>query len=278
MIDGLSLITGMLKEKELKFIEKNGQEHQTLEYKLRPNHFNIDGHIKKYMHCNIKKIIYAFANTKGGVLYVGVCDKHEDFRTRIIGIEKIDTNKIIDVIKGVVNNTPIQVKGERILIEEKRNHVVKITVGKLEFFNKPQLLDGILYYRVGDSIRRVESFPKEIEFYHNYQIYLFLTKGIERNLQNLFSSQNLDIFKANQFLDGLKYHIEEFGIDNNVDDNKMTKVISLLNQIKRSITKIADSKTEYRPTLQVNMESTNDIDKDINKFVNTYREIIGLSE
>ena len=64
----------MTREELQNFINDN-DEHIELEYKLRLNFDDIKkaiDHITKRIHFNILKAIYALANTKGGVLYIGI--------------------------------------------------------------------------------------------------------------------------------------------------------------------------------------------------------------
>ena len=87
----------MTEEKLKAFVENpENKEGQTLEYKLKPNFCEIKetfDHIKDRVHFKILKTIYAFANTKGGELYIGVGDKKE-----IIGIDSFDKKIVEDTI------------------------------------------------------------------------------------------------------------------------------------------------------------------------------------
>ena len=123
-----------MEEKELRDFIKNNEENITLEYKLKPN-FNeikegIDA-IKKRMHFKILRTIYAFANTEGGDIYIGIKDKK---RT----IEGVDDCDIKLVEKQILSKMDRIIKIEKEHFKLKNNRVViKIKVNKLNLWDKP---------------------------------------------------------------------------------------------------------------------------------------------
>ncbi len=93
-----------------KFVNKNN-EGQNLEYKLKSNFNEIKEmieHIKERMHFKILKTVYAFANTEGGTLYVGIEEKKisksesENRREKVVvGIDEYD-KKVVEAILNKV--------------------------------------------------------------------------------------------------------------------------------------------------------------------------------
>lgn len=88
-----------MKEDELHAFIKNSRNRESdiLEYKLKPNFSEIKKSIKeitKRMHFNILKTIYAFANTEGGELYIGITDERH-----IEGIDSCDKEIVERILK-----------------------------------------------------------------------------------------------------------------------------------------------------------------------------------
>lgn len=146
-------------EEELFTFIKNNKEGLTLEYKLKPNFHDIKGSIdtiKEKMHFKILQTIYAFANTEGGELYVGIKDKNSNVesaddtdRERIEGLDNCDI-KIVE--RTILKQVKSIIKKEQETIQLKNGRVViKIKVYPLKIYDKPLFAGGILYVRENDE-------------------------------------------------------------------------------------------------------------------------------
>ena len=265
-------------EEELRnFIKNNQNENQTLEYKLKPN-FNeikeVMEHIKERMHFKILTTIYAFANTEGGDLYVGIGEKNisessEEYKKGkiVVGVDECDEKTIKRILEQV---TPkITKNGEKIPLKEEKRHAIKISVDELKLYEKPQLLNGVLFWRENDNTKVVKSFEDASKIYRREQFYGFLLKGIKENLYKIAKEKNS--FISDQFIAGLKEHIIIFTKDNKVTDRDIVeKAIQQLGQIHEVI-------TERRSQLFVaQAQPVYDINKLISDFISTYKAIIRL--
>ena len=255
----------MIEKNLLTFIENN-QENLTLEYKLKPNFYDIKkciNAIKDRMHFNILRTIYAFANTKGGELYIGVTDKEKTLE----GIDASD-RKIVEqqILKQV--NEIIQKESE--IIELKNGRVVmKIQVNELNIQDKPLFLDGILYVRKGNETQKVTSFQKHFSIYENKQLYMCFVKGIESNLKKLKNQS--EEFDIHQFVEGLKFHIESFITKNKLKgyETEIKKAEDLLDKIRQQI---IDSNSKSKTVSRIT--SFTDLDSLIDEFIKVYKNII----
>ena len=254
----------MMTEKELlDFITKN-KEGKTLEYKLKPDFNEIQEHIEaiqKRLHFNILQTIYAFANTNGGELYIGIKDKEQT----VEGLDNSDKERVEGILKKI---------GQEIKIEKKEfplengRFVIKITVDRLKQMNKPLFLDGILYVRENDKTVKATFFNKHFLLYKKEQLYMCYIEGIKSNLKQL--RQQRDSFELNQFMEGLKFHIKSLIEKNNITghEEKLRKIEELLDQIKKSIMdseNLSQSASPERPL---------DFDSLVREFIVIYKDII----
>ena len=269
-------------EEELRNLIKNNQnEDQTLEYKLKPN-FNeikeVTEHIKERMHFKILTTIYAFANTEGGDLYVGIGEKNISESGKeckkekiVVGVDECDEKTIKRILEQV---TPkITKEGEMIQLKEEKRHVIKISVDKLNLFEKPQLLDGIAYYRDGDQTKTVKSFEDAPKIYQKELYYGFLLKGAERNLKQIKDERNSSV--VNSFIEGLKYHINEFVRKNKIADHELvSNAEKQLEFIKGELMKKNTQRSNlFKGVSSDEIQYTN-INTHISDFINTYKQII----
>lgn len=279
-------IQKMTRQELQDFIDKNN-ESTRLEYKLKPNFSNIKKvmeHISKrmeWMHFNILKTIYAFANTKGGDLYIGIGeyeyeDKDESKKKKkqtIVGVDAGD----LSLIESVLNkkSPKITIIKKTIPLTEEKRDVIKITVKELERYDKPQLLDGVLYVRRDDESHPIQSFEDQLKIYKKEQFYLFLLKGLEANLHGIKDTSNN--FMVKQFIDGLKHHIRQFANQNKITNPEiMNEAENLLNKIQKRIIKSKSLKTKSPIEAPDNVGQKKSIDESINDFMKTYKAIIKL--
>ena len=268
-------------EEELQtFIQTNNTESQSLEYKIKPNFNDIQEaikHITKRMHFNILKTIYAFANTKGGDLYIGIRENKKAKKMEAVGLNTEDVG-LIKSIMGKVNPKVVK-KTEFIELKTKDREVIKITVSELKLYDKPQLLDGILYYREGDQTKTLKNFENSPKIYQNQQFYLFLLEGIKNNFQEFQKKLSSEIkddksFTHDQFIKGLKSHINKFAIDNNIKDHdKIKKAKNLLDNIQKAIN--SKQSISIDDILKKPPENTKKL---INNFIEIYKSIIDLEK
>lgn len=265
----------MKEEEPLNFI-KNHKENVNLEYKLKPNFNEIQNNIKEItnrMHFNILKTIYAFANTEGGELYVGIEDKNsivksvgDTDRKRVEGLDHCDIEIIEQILKQV--NPIIKVeKKERIKLKNGRI-VIKIQVNKLNVWDKPLFVDGILYVREGNKTKKINSFKSHPLIYEDKQLYMCIAEGIKSNLKKLNQSENFD---AQQFIEGLKLHMKYFIKKNKLRgyEEALIKAEDLLDKIRQ---KIIDQKSKSKEASPIT--SPLDLDLLINEFIKVYKNII----
>ena len=176
-------------ETELRtFINKNNpsnKESETLEYKLKPNFNEIENcikEIKNRMHFNILKTIYAFANTRGGELYIGVTDEKH-----IEGIDKSDEKIVTEKIWKRVDQL---IKKEKEIIKLKNGRIViKIKIYPLKIYDKPLFVDGVLYARENNRTKKVSSFKNYLSLYEDRQLYMYYVRGIENSLKKLAETE-----------------------------------------------------------------------------------------
>ena len=218
-------------ETELLTFIKNNNESLTLEYKLKPNFNEIKesiNAIKKRMHFKILRTIYAFANTKGGELYIGVKDKKQILE----GIDDSD-RKIVE--QKILKKKDKIIQTKREIIELKNGRIViKIHVTELNIWDKPLFLDGILYIRKGNETKKIISF-KEYSSIYDRQLYMFFSDGIKSNLKKL--TKQSETFDAHQFVEGLKFHIKSFITKNKLKgyEKEIKKAEDLLDKIRQTI-------------------------------------------
>ena len=267
-------------EAELQNFVDEHKEGTKVEYKLKPN-FNdtrdIIEYVRKKRHFNILKTIYAFANTDGGTLYIGVGEPQDDNMTRkkrvVVGVDDCDMKLIEGILtrvdKKITRNTEI------VQLENKRK-VMKIIVEKLKSYDKPLHLDGVFYFRKNDSTHVVKFFAEAVPMYKKDQFYLFLLKGVESNLCTIKEEE--DNFMIKQFIDGLKNHIKLFANTHNITDKEtINKAEQLLDEIQKEIKKTRQDRIKSLtdvPDISTHREIN--IDELIDKFIQTYKIIIEM--
>ena len=234
-----------------------------MEYKLKPNFNEIKeciNSIIKRTHFNVLKTIYAFANSKGGDLYVGIGDE-----LTIEGIDNYDKK----IVKGILKRTDKKVKIEQKIIKLKNSRVVmKIKVDPLKIYDKPLFLGGILYVRENKTTIAKKSFEEYLSLYKNRQLYMCFTKGIKSNLNQL--KEQREPFELNQFIEGLKFHIKSLIEKNKITEyeKKLKEMENLLDRIKQKFVDLGDipqgsSKAPFP-----------DFNSLVDKFIDLYRAII----
>jgi len=175
------------------------------------------------MHFKIFKTIYAFANTKGGDLYVGIENKKQN----IEGTDNCD-KKIVERILEQVH--PI-IKTEKEDIQLKNGRVViKIKVYPLKIYDKPLFVDGILYVRENDTTKTEKSFGNYLSLYKDKQLYMCYVIGIKNNLKKLAEQKN---FEVQQLIKELKIHIKSF-----IEKNQITGYERALNEAENLLDQI----------------------------------------
>ena len=269
----------MAEEKLQHFINENPESYK-LEYKLKPNFSEIKEvmkHIDKrmeWMHFNILKTIYAFANTKGGDLYLGIDEDDKGEKRTVVGLADYDLKLIKNVIKKVTQT--ITKNMEIIPLKEEKRSVVKITVKELDSYDKPQILDGVLYVRRNDQNYPIQSFEKSLGMYKKEQFYLFLLKGIEKNIHDMVNTQ--DTFMIKQFFDGLKYHIKQFARGYQITDVQLIqKAEDILNEIQKAIEVSKSAKTKLLLDIpDISVQKKLNIDKSIDDFIKMYKIIVRM--
>ena len=263
-------------EEELVTFIKNNKESLTFEYKLKPNFHDIKESIdaiKERMHFKILRTIYAFANTEGGELYIGIKDKNsivksvgDTDRKRIEGVDDCDIEIVERTILKQVN--PI-IKTEQETIQLKNGRVViKIKVYPLKIYDKPLFVDGILYVRENNTTKAEKNLGDYLSLYKDKQLYMCYEIGIKNNLKKLIKQR--ESFELNQFIEGLKVHIKSLIEKNQVTgyEEKLRETEKLLDQIKQ---KIIDSGDLLQGTLPA---SFSDLDSLVDKFTELYKAII----
>ena len=260
-------------EKELlAFIQsRNNRENETLEYKLKPNFNEIKKNIKEIqdrMHFNILKTIYAFANTEGGDLYIGIREiKRDKLPFEPEGIDECD-KKIVDQILEQVDKS-IKINKDTIKLTNSRT-VVKIKVDRLKLHDKPLFLDGILYVRENDNTKKVNSFVKDFPLYKDKQLYMCFTEGIKSNLRQL--KEQTECFELSQFIEGLKIHIKSLIEKRAGYEEKLQKVERLLDQMKQKKDEMASPNLQALPVQSIRISPG--FDSLVDKFIDLYKKII----
>ena len=252
-----------MNENELKqFTERNKEETNSLEYKLRPNFSEIKetiDHIKERMHYGFIETIYAFANTKGGDLYIGI-----DNEGIIKGVDESDLQIIENEIKKINNKITLETK--TIILQNGRK-VKKITVDQLKSYEKPQLLNGVLYWRDKDNTKKVKSFSDVPSIYKKEQFYMYMTNGIRESLKEITQKNNY--FDIEQFIKGLKTHMDKKKSTFNQEDLK--KGLDLLDKIQNKFKPKSSVTESFEKT---NIDEFPTIDADIEEFIKIYRLIM----
>ncbi len=272
-------------EKELQdFIKDNPSESETLEYKLKPNFNEIKStmeHLLKRMHFKILQTIYAFANTNGGQLYIGIDDKKE-----IIGLDKVDETMILGpdkkAFKGMISkiNKAISFKPNEIPLEKKDRKVIIITVEPLKLYDKPQLLDGVFYFRKNDSTMTADKTDSWKRIYENHQLYFYALEAIKNNLNKIIDRKSdfKDTSVADHFIEGLKVYIDDFAKKYYITTEKeiINKSKSLLEKIQGLLHKKINKSQPHENSIKSLSSSTEKEKQLIDDFINTYKQIIEL--
>lgn len=135
-----------LKKKEKFYDIINKSESETLEFKINLREPRL-----------IIKNLTSMANTKGGLLVIGINGSKKDINEKIVGIQ--NPEKIIESIKKISNDIfpPISFISEIIEIKDKKVLIIKI---------KPMdkyvhLINGIGYHRIG--VRDIAFTPAQIK-------------------------------------------------------------------------------------------------------------------
>ena len=260
----------MMTEEDLNEFIKYNEESETLEYKLKPNFNEIDKSIKKIqkrMHFNILKTIYAFANTEGGELYIGVDeDRGADIPYKAEGMNSCDKKIVEQTILKPLQSSIIKTEKEDIQLENGRV-VIKINVDKLQLYEKPIFLDGILYVRKGKSTEKVSSFNDYLQLYKDKQLYMCYEKGIKSNLKKL-AEQDKN-FEIKQFIEGLKIHIKSF-----IENNQITGYEQALNKVESLLRDIEQKLNNQASNIVDSQDKLPSLDSLIEDFIKTYKAII----
>ncbi len=265
-------------EKDLRdFIDQHHPESETLEYKSKPNVNvikKIIKHIQKRMHYNIVKSIFAFANTNGGHLYIGIRENKKKEKLEIVGVDKEDENIIKDMLKRVA--TIISYTKEIIKLKKLERNIIHITVQPLKLYDKPQLLNGVLYFRDGNKTELVKRDGWK-ELYEKKQLYFYVLEGIKNNLNKIIQGDFKDIFVTDNFITGLKEHINSFNKKDKVIDKKainkaINKAILLLNKIKD----VSNKQVENKYQLPKDVKEKQPQKQLIDDFIKTYKQIMDL--
>ncbi len=253
----------MTEKKLLAFIQEH-KESEILEYKLKPNFNEIQENIKeiqKRMHFNILKAIYAFANSNGGDLYIGV----EDKKRSIEGIDSCDKKRIEKILEQV---NPKITKEEEIISLKNGRVVIKIKVDPLKIYDKPLFLDGILCFRENDTTACNKSLGDYLSLYEDRQLYMCFTEGIKSNFKQL--KKKREPFELNQFIKGLKTHIKSLIAKKQITgwERALKEIEDLLDKIKQ---KGYDPKD---PSQGASQKPLLDFDSLLDKFIELYKKII----
>ncbi len=263
----------MTREELQNFINDN-DEHIELEYKLKPNFDDIEtaiNHITKRIYFKILKAIYALANTKGGVLYIGIGEDKKNRKRTIVGVDDCDQKQIDSIFKKI--HPKITIKKEFIKLEPEKREVIKITVDKLKLYDKPQLLNGVLYIRKKinekDAETKTATTEEWIKIY--FESYPYWLDSVRDNIYKVKNEQ--DNFVVKQFITGLKGHIKRFANENDITDKEIIKnAEKILDNIQTGISEIKLLKA----TPEAKQEKPVDIDKAIDDFIKTYKAIIDM--
>ncbi len=263
-----------MNQKDLEeFIRKHQKESTILEYKVKLNcntKKELIKFIKGTMHSNILRTIYAFANTDGGTLFIGI-DEHKNSQNNsskyeITGIDRIDEKIVNDTLKNM--DSKIDTKTEYIELKEQKRKVLKVDVQPLRLGDKPQLLDGVLYFREYDQTKTVKSFGEASSIYAKTQFYFFLIKGLKENLHNSINNENT--FTSIQFIDGLINHVNEFTKEHYINSEISKNAVKYLEDIKKVVQHDRGLfKTPLSPDFKLESK-----DKLIDNFIGIYKSII----
>lgn len=134
------------KKKEKLYDIINKSESETLEFKINLRDPRL-----------IIKNLTSMANTKGGLLVIGINESKKDINEKIVGIQ--NPEKIIKSIKKLVNDIypPISFISEIIEIKDK-----KVLIIEIKHMDKyVHLINGIGYHRIGD--RDIAFTPEQIK-------------------------------------------------------------------------------------------------------------------
>ena len=162
---------------------------------------NIDREFKELYVSDIKKTVVAFANTEGGVLYIGINDAGE-----VVGLENID-----DVMQQVANTLKDSIAPDIMpfvkirAVEKKERQIIEVLVqngtSRPYYIREKGLKPSGVYVRQGSSnqplsdegIRRmlVDSTGKSYEAMRSMQQELTFTV-----LEKYFANHNLPLQKA----------------------------------------------------------------------------------
>lgn len=125
-----------IKKREKLYAIINKPESETLEFK---NSFREPRHLIKNLA--------SMANTKGGLLVIGISETKKDINEKVVGIQ--DPEKVIESFKKLANNIypPINFISDIIEINEKKVIIIEIK----HMNNDIHLINGIGYHRIGDK-------------------------------------------------------------------------------------------------------------------------------
>ena len=261
-------------EQELQNFIENNNECIDLEYKLKPNFNEIKKaltHLSKRMHFNILKTIYAFANTEGGTLFIGIKEDNGTKKPIKVGVDNCDEKLIDSILKQVSKKINLK-KKKPIKIKSQKRVVIKIVVYKLKLYDNPQLLDGILYLRDDNSTKSATADDWR-KICIEKQFYLYDLNIVRDNLHKI---KKQDSFIAGQFITGLIQHIKKFAKENKIPDDNETikKSKELLNTIQKGITAREITNLKFATGKLAGPEQ--DINKAIDDFIKTYEIIIKM--
>jgi len=140
-----------------------------------------------HSHQQISKIICAFANTSGGVLFLGINKK-----SKIVGVkEDLDRlqQKISASNQNISSPATISVKTKRI-----NNKDIIIVIIQRSSDNMYHTFEGAIYVRIGSTTKRLEG-QTQLEYLRSRQILCF-DEQYELNVD----MDDLDINKIKQYL------------------------------------------------------------------------------
>ena len=125
-------------------------EGECIEFKLEVGNKNEDSKI-------LGKAICAFANTKGGRVYIGIHDKGKNYNERVVGIE--DPDDVISQAKDIANgcDPSVQVHGRKISLgnaSEKSVVVIEVVEGGSDHLHRYK---KDVFIRIGDKSKPASS-------------------------------------------------------------------------------------------------------------------------
>lgn len=197
------------------------REGPYLEFKERVSPIKLKD-VKNFINTMFKQVfcikilreIYGMHNAKGGFVVVGVSNAGG-----ILGITETEAKELLAYLNSKLSNKAKTTSIEEIIVkieginlnDASGRKVLKIEVKKINKPEKPALLEGVLYTRIGSEnklLTDLESLNTS-----EAQFYSFYLKGIEKYLKLLGSNeaenQGID---TNTYIDGLKIFIAKLNI------------------------------------------------------------------